>query len=1003
MSTHKIGDEYFSYLIKYQEEYGEKVCVLMQIGSFYEMQMVKNDTEQVGNLTDIAGLLNIQVTKKNKSIDKVDKRNPFMAGFPKPALSKFLPILLENGYTVVIIDQEDIKHGNKVNRRVAGVYSPSIQPMDIIESRADECDLTSICIELFDNSHMTKSKVNNISYSLANLKLNTNCFDMYENTLETNTYEHVLDDIYRVLVRYDPKEVLLNIIVNSNTDGVSIPKQLQHEFLTNYLDLTSSTTHWFHVNNARDVERMNKYKDFSSVSFQNTFFKKTYKHLNFGMLEAIEYFDLEKHQLSTLNMMYIIDFVCKHDEKYVKSLATPTMLKDNNHLLLEMNTLQQLNILPNRSASKYNSLFHVINKTSTAVGRRGLRELLCRPMNRSQDIQKRYDLSQELEQYIDKPGRIQSLERKLEEISDFEKLHRKMSLLMLHPHEFCVLHSSYENILELDTFLKRSRNDTILSSCLEQETVDTLVLYMSEYTTVFALDEMRKYNLNETSSSIGNYFTKGHVPELDEIHNKICEIEMCVERVRKFYEDKVNVNNKNDSDWIKTAYSEQDGYFLTCTKIRCQVLQKELSDQEAKRIVIKNNTSVCKISTDELKQLSLNLINYRELFCKKIKLCYLAKLQDYADRFSVMFSCLKRFVETMDISKSNIKCKKQYKYCQPQIVESEESFIEAKQVRHPIIEKVNYTTEYVPNDVALGNNFTGMVLYALNSCGKSSLLRSIGISLVMAQCGLYVPCESFKFYPFQTIITQVDMYDNLWKGQSSFVSEMIGLRKILRIADRNTLVLSDELTKGTEVVSATSLFAASVLELVNRKCKFIFTTHLQDVAKLKCINDCQQLQICHLSVIIQDDEIIFERKLQDGPCSELYGLEVAKAIGLDKHFIDTSFSIRDSLINRKKEIVRGKRSRYNKSKLVDECEICGYCPTKSTDIPLDTHHIKFQCSADHNDFTGHYHKNATFNLVSLCKSCHQSVHSNKIEIHGYQQTTKGQKLSFTIQDHGNTT
>jgi DNA mismatch repair protein MutS len=335
-----------------------------------------------------------------------------------------------------------------------------------------------------------------------------------------------------------------------------------------------------------------------------------------------------------------------------------------------------------------------------------------------------------------------------------------------------------------------------------------------------------------------------------------------------------------------------------------------------------------------------------------------------------------------------------YKYCKPEIKENEYSTFQAKGIRHPVIERINQDTMYVPNDVDLN----GMILYALNSCGKSSLLRSVGLCVIMAQCGLYVPCESFVFTPFFNIVSQVDFHDNILKAQSSFVAEMMGLKKILNVANERTLVLSDELTKGTEAISAASILAAAAIELANRNTKFIFTTHLQDVAKLDQVKKCKNIQICHLSVDISGNNIVFQRKLQDGPCSELYGLEVAKAVGLDKQLLDRSFKIRDFLIGKRKDIVSNRRSRYNTNKIMDKCEICNYTPVKSTDIPLDCHHINFQCNADNNDFNGHFHKNSKHNLVCLCKQCHQAVHNGNIIIEGYTSTTNGVMLSFHHND-----
>jgi DNA mismatch repair protein MutS len=280
-----------------------------------------------------------------------------------------------------------------------------------------------------------------------------------------------------------------------------------------------------------------------------------------------------------------------------------------------------------------------------------------------------------------------------------------------------------------------------------------------------------------------------------------------------------------------------------------------------------------------------------------------------------------------------------------------------------------------------------MILYAFNACGKSSLLRSIGLSVVMAQCGLYVPCDEMELKPFKRILTQVDMYDNLWKSHSSFMAEMAGLNKILKLADGDTLVLSDELTKGTEVKSATSLFCSGIMQLVKKGAKFVFTTHLHDVTKCEKIIKCKSLRICHLSVIIDGETIIFERKIKPGPTSEMYGIEVAKAMGLGDDFIEAAYEIREALFG--KSALYKKKSKYNSKKILEKCEICGYYPKVKTDLPLDTHHINEQNTADEDNYIGVFHKNAKHNLVCLCKGCHGKVHNEEIKVHGYISTTQG--------------
>lgn len=988
MNDEKISSEYFKYYKKYVDEYGEKVCVLMQIGSFYEMLMLETPEKKIGNVIDIANILNIQVTKRNKNLDHVSN-NPFMAGFPKVSVNKYLPLLLENNYTVILIDQNEEKKNGKVTRFVSSIYSSSIQPIDLDNFKDEGNDLTSIIIEVIENKNHNKKLKNSFLCSLLNLNLTTNSFEIYE--YSENCLNLLLDKTYKIFSRYKNTEVLINVIYNKENYEDIINKN----YFLDYLNLSiNDCIHWktIDINNS-------DYKSYINPEYQNSYLKKIYSHINFGLLTPIEFFDLSMYQLSIFNILKTIDFITKHDEKYIKNLEIPKIVCEYDYLTLEMNTLNQLDIIKGNSGK---SLFDIINKTNTSIGKRGLKQLLLKPFKNPEIIEKRYKLSDSFEYILNNLPK-NKLDNYLIEICDFEKLHRKMGLQALHPYQFFSLHNSYNKIIELVDIISNTNIpidiNELQKNCLSENTLLNLTNFISEYTETFDIYELKKYSLTDISNDITNIFKRGYIKEIDDIQFEIENINKNIENFRSKLEEIIIKSGKlqNSNDLIKLIYSDTEGYTLTCTKLRFNLLKKGMDTNEFDKLQVKTNTNMCKITSDKFKDLSIQLVLKKEILCKLTKIQYYEKLNYFYDKYSKLnlFNELKNFIELIDILNSNVKCKKQFNYCRPQIVNlNDNSFFNAKDLRHPIIEQLCNNLEYIPNDVCLNDNNNGMILYALNSSGKSSLLRSIGIAVILAQCGLYVPCSSFEYYPFTSIITQVDMYDNLWKGQSSFVSEMIGLKKILKLADKNSLVLSDELTKGTEVISATSIFTAAILELLNKNSKFVFTTHLHQVSTLEIIKNQKKLQICHLSVEINDNEIIFHRKLKPGPCSELYGLEVAKAVGLDSNFIDIAFDIRNGLMKTKKEILSTKKSKYNCRKLVDKCEICGYYPTNKTDIPLDIHHIDFQCTADENHFTRHFHKNSLHNLVCICKQCHQDVHLGKFIINGYIQTTNGIKLDW---------
>jgi DNA mismatch repair protein MutS len=308
--------------------------------------------------------------------------------------------------------------------------------------------------------------------------------------------------------------------------------------------------------------------------------------------------------------------------------------------------------------------------------------------------------------------------------------------------------------------------------------------------------------------------------------------------------------------------------------------------------------------------------------------------------------------------------------------------IEVTGLRHPIIERM-VTVPYVAHTVALGSSRSdvssesGILLYGMNASGKSSLMKAIGLCTVLAQAGFPVPATSLQLTPFTAIFTRILGNDNLWAGLSSFAVEMTEFREILRHADERSLVLGDELCSGTESLSATALVAAGVETLVQRRAKFVFATHLHELAALPDIAGLKGVRPFHLKVHYDaaTDVLVYDRTLAPGSGSAMYGLEVCRALDLPINFLDRAMAIRKGLSG-----ATAHRSIYSASAVVDVCAVCG-----STDR-LETHHIVPQAEG------GTHHPG---NLVCLCATCHDDHHGGRIDIHGWEETSAGRRLLFT--------
>ena len=191
---------------------------------------------------------------------------------------------------------------------------------------------------------------------------------------------------------------------------------------------------------------------------------------------------------------------------------------------------------------------------------------------------------------------------------------------------------------------------------------------------------------------------------------------------------------------------------------------------------------------------------------------FITKLQEY----EVSFKNLIQFCSSLDVLQNSCYIVVNNNYCKPVIKEGDKSYINVKQIRHPLIEKLNTDELYVPNDLSIGLDKDLMLLYGTNAVGKTSIIRAVGINIIMAQSGLYVPSEEFEFVPYKSIYTRILGNDNLFKGLSTFAVEMSELRIILNTADHNSLILGDELCSGTEHDSAVSIFVSG-LEILSKK------------------------------------------------------------------------------------------------------------------------------------------------------------------------------------------
>ena len=458
---------------------------------------------------------------------------------------------------------------------------------------------------------------------------------------------------------------------------------------------------------------------------------------------------------------------------------------------------------------------------------------------------------------------------------------------------------------------------------------------------------------------------------------------------------------------MEYEWSDRDTSYNICTtEARSKKIKSYLLKN--KKIVIKNekydinliikNESInykststggkTKIKGDQMTQLSEDLYKSKKLE-DEIKAVYKDVIIELYDYHNTLEDIIK-LIGNLDCGLSSAKNHIKFNYCKPELDSSNcKSYIDCKDIRHPIIERILQNNLYVGNDVKLGKDDSdGFLLFGTNA-SKSCLMKSIGLVVIMAQAGLYVPCSNLRLRPYMNIFSRIGNQDNIFTGKSSFTQEIAELRDIFNRINENSLILGDEPCSGTEHISAISIVSASIKLLCNKKSSFIFATHLHKLNEISLIKDLDNIHMYHLK--IRYDEIngrlIYDRKLEKGLGNEEYGLEVAKSLSLGTEFMNDAFIVKNELKNIGLYSMKG--SSYNQKKLIYKCEICD-------EEAEEIHHIKYQCEANELGHIDNIHKNNKGNLCSICEKCHDKVHNNEIVINGYIETSNGVVLDYKI-------
>lgn len=1017
--------DYFYLVKKYENKYGTKTIVLMQVGAFFEVYGLRdNETGIIGNSQLIPFSKDCDLNIADKKIC-IGKDGVVMAGFSLYMIDKYLKKMQDIGYTVVVYTQDE--QSKNTTRSLAGIYSPGTFFSQ--ESQKITNNISCIWInkinmnklQLFNNmkiAGMNTSEDSVIQVGIGNIDIYTGSAHIFQYQSGYSKSPTTYDELERFISIHQPMETIIigNVSYKEIDDAI------------NFSGLQSKKIHRVSLVEKDNERELTEFAfKCEKQTYQKEIIERFYSNDKYDSIS----FDMYENEIASRAFCFLLDFVNQHDPSLVTRLNELSFSKTDGKLQLANHSLSQLNIIDNSQYDgKYSSVLKMLNNAVTPMGKRQFALDLVNPTTNISHLNNEYDITDHIIKTIDEKQN-NDIYKYLGDIKDISKLHRQLFLKKVSPKQLYQLHKDMINtkaifaILVDDCILTQYMMHRINEGSYKVTIIDEIMESTNNISNFLTekLDIDKCKNIDVCQVFDINFIKIGVNQELDEKHKMLLEKNDLIEAIRlelntkmSKYEDK-----KDIVEYFKVHETEKGGFGLIGTKRRCKLFKKYVEDNpqdlkisftssfdgihHRKLIHLKKdlltlttqNTSNDYINTPQIQQLCNEVSSLKTQMKEMITRVYIEeiiiKLQDYQKDFDL---CV-RYITIIDVLMNKMNIAKKYNYCKPEIDASTQtkSFVKARGLRHCLIENIQTDELYVANDIILGASWNydtpsqdGVLLYGTNAVGKTSFIRSIGIAIVMAQAGLYVPCASFIYYPYTCLFTRILGNDNLFKGLSTFAVEMSELRTILRLADENSLILGDELCSGTESISAQSIFVAGVQQLTAKESSFIFATHLHEIVNFSEIQELQTLSLKHMEVVYnkEEDLLVYDRKLKDGPGINMYGLEVCRSLNLPDDFLEMANKLRIKYHPETGSLFSMKESRYNSQKIVSVCEICKKAPAK------EVHHLQHQQYANDNGFISKngntFHKNNAANLVSICENCHNTIHKQKKQ-HKKVKTSKG--------------
>lgn len=539
-----------------------------------------------------------------------------------------------------------------------------------------------------------------------------------------------------------------------------------------------------------------------------------------------------------------------------------------DYLQMDYATKASLDLLENgRTGKKHGSLYWLLDETKTAMGMRLLRSWIDRPLIDKERIEARQEVvAVFLNYFFERSDLVESLKG----VYDIERLASRVSFGKTTPKDLLQLAQTLGNVPAIKGILQQMDQPALASLVANLDPIPELHALISA-----AIDPEAQATITE-----GNIIRSGFDATLDQYRLVMREGTGWIAEIEAKERAASGITN------LKIDYNKKDGYYFHVTNSNLGNVPTHFF----RKATLKNSE---RYGTEELAKIEGQMLEARD---KSSNLEYeiFMRIRQEVEKYISRLQKLARTIATVDVLQSFAALAEQERWIRPVFTQHRDLSI--KDGRHAVVEKVMGRQTYIPNSIYLDNKTNMQLITGPNMSGKSTYMRQLAVIVVLAQMGSYVPAEEAELPIFDAIFTRIGAADDLVSGQSTFMVEMMEANKAVRLATESSLILFDELGRGTATYDGMAL-AQSIIEYIHDKigAKTLFATHYHELTELS--QTLEHLENVHVSTLEKDGQVTFLHKIAPGPADKSYGIHVAKIAGMPDCLLARADSILQSLEN----------------------------------------------------------------------------------------------------------